>query len=57
MTRNNEGGRPLAPRTSKAIDEPADSALRDPITVAMEIAAGDELRHMQQDTAGRFKPL
>lgn len=41
MTKMNEGGRSLAPRNNKAIDEPADNALRDPITVATEIAAGD----------------
>lgn len=38
----NEGGRSLAPRSSKAIDEPADTTLRDPIAVAMEVAAGDD---------------
>ncbi|MBA4222544.1 MAG: hypothetical protein C0458_17580 [Methylobacterium sp.] len=42
MTKKNEGGRSLAPRNSKAIDEPADTSLRDPIAVAMEVAAGDD---------------
>ena len=42
MTRKNEGGRLLAPRASKAIDEPAETTLRDPITVAMETAARDD---------------
>ena len=42
MTRKNEGGRSLAPCASRAIDEPAEITLRDPITVAMEIAAGDD---------------
>lgn len=42
MTRKNEGGRSLAPRVSKAIDEPADTTLRDPIAVVVEIAAGDD---------------
>ena len=42
MTKKNEGGRSLAPRASKAIDEPAETTLCDPITVAMEIAAGND---------------
>jgi hypothetical protein len=42
MTKMNEGGRSLAPRSSKAIDEPTDTSLRDPIAVAMEVAAGDD---------------
>lgn len=42
MTKMNEGGRSLARRSSKAIDEPADTALRDPIVAAMEVAAGDD---------------
>lgn len=42
MTKTNEGGRSIAPRSGKAIDEPADTALRDPIAIAMEVAAGDD---------------
>lgn len=42
MTKMNEGGRSIAPRSSKAIHEPADTTLRDPIAVAMEVAAGDD---------------
>jgi hypothetical protein len=43
MTKNDQGdGRSLAPRSGGPVDEPADTALRDPIAVAMAIAANDD---------------
>lgn len=41
MTKKNEGGRSLATVSGQAVDELAETTLRDPITVAMEIAASD----------------
>ncbi|MEZ2408841.1 hypothetical protein AB6806_18665 [Bosea sp. RCC_152_1] len=42
MSKNDQGGRSLAPRTGGPVDEHDDKALRDPIAAAMEIAGGDD---------------
>jgi hypothetical protein len=42
MSKNDQGGRSLAPRTGGPVDERNDKGLRDPIAVAMEIAGGDD---------------
>ena len=43
MTNNDQGnGRSLARLAGQAINEPADTTLRDPITIAVEVAAGDD---------------
>lgn len=41
MSKNDQGGRSLAPRTGGPVDEHENKALRDPIAVAMEVAGGD----------------
>lgn len=56
MSKSNEGGRSLAPRSSKAIDDPAGTGLQDPITVAMEVAAGDD-PSLAELVAFRRQPL
>lgn len=42
MTKNDQGGRSLAPRSDGPVDEPDGKMLRDPIALAMEIAGGDD---------------
>lgn len=43
MTKNDQGGRSLAPQSGGPVDEPGSKPLRDPIALAMEIAGGDDL--------------
>ena len=42
MTKNDQGGRSLAPHGGGPVDEPDGKMLRDPIALAMEIAGGDD---------------
>lgn len=42
MTKNDQGGRSLAARTGRTVDEPKETVLRDPIALAVEIAGGDD---------------
>ncbi len=42
MSKNDQGGRALAPRTGGPVDERNDKGLRDPIAVAMEVAGGND---------------
>lgn len=42
MSKNDQGGRSLAPRAGGPVDEHNDKGLRDPIVVAMEVAGSDD---------------
>lgn len=42
MSKNDQGGRSLAPRTGGPVDERNDKGLRDPIAVAMEVVGSDD---------------
>lgn len=42
MSKNDQGGRSLAPRTGGPVDEPDGTVLRDPIALAMEVVGGDD---------------
>lgn len=42
MMKNDQGGRSLAPRSNRTVDEPNDTALRDPIALVTAIAGGDD---------------
>ena len=53
--KNLDGGRSLARRANRTVDEPNDTTLRDPIVVAMEIAGDDP--SVAELTAFRRQPL
>ncbi len=42
MSKNDQGGRSLAPRTGAPVDRPGDRTLRDPIAMAVEIISGKD---------------
>ena len=54
--KNQDGGRSLAPRANRTVDEQNDNALRDPIALAMEIAGSDD-PSVAELTAFRRQPL
>lgn len=42
MSKNDQGGRSLSPRTGGPVDGPGDRTLRDPIAMAVEIISGED---------------
>ena len=56
MMKNDQGGRSLAPRSNRTVDEPSDTALRDPIALVTAIAGGDD-PSVAELTAFRRQPL
>ncbi|MFC5508362.1 hypothetical protein [Bosea massiliensis] len=56
MSKNDQGGRSLAPHAGSPVDEHHDKVLRDPIAVAMEVAHSDD-PSVQELAAFRRQPI